>query len=179
MEMQFWLIPSFFSVALVYSMAGFAGGSSYLALLVLSGMDYRLLPAVALVCNLAVASHSFYFFRRHFSLKSVLPFAVTSVPLAYLGGRMEIEKKTFILLLGLSLLAAGFRLFFSRKKEAVKSVSAPVLWTVGILSGAVLGFLAGLVGIGGGIFLSPLLMLMGWADAKRAAGAAAFFILIN
>lgn len=182
MESLFWLIPAFFMVAVVYSMAGFGGGSSYLALLALSGANYLLIPPVALICNLIVASSAFYFYFRagHFSIKKILPFIITSIPFAYWGGTLQIGKETFLLLLGLSLLAASLRLFLTDAAAGNRyEPSRKTLWLVGSLLGMVLGFLSGLVGIGGGIFLSPLLMLLGWAHSKQAAACASFFILVN
>lgn len=182
MEPIYWLIPAFFVVALVYSMAGFAGGSSYLALLALGGLNYLSLPPISLVCNIIVASSAFYFFHRagHFSWRNTVPFMVTSIPFAYLGGQMPISNELFVWLLSASLIIAGFRLFLSdRSVSAKKSPSRLVLFLAGPLIGILLGFWSGVVGIGGGILLSPLLLLLGWAGSKEAAAASSFFILVN
>ncbi len=177
-----YLVPLFFLTALVYSMAGFGGGSTYIAILVLLSHPYESIPKVALLCNLIVAGGGFaVFFREgHFSSKTVIPFIVTSIPAAYLGGSVPIGKNLFSILLSLSLLVAAFRMFLSDEAFVPKrKVSWKTAWMVGLPSGLLLGGLAGLVGIGGGIFLSPLLYLLGWADAKRAAAASSFFILAN
>ena len=182
LELPFWLPIAFFLIALVYSMVGFAGGSSYLAILILAGLPYKQVPPIALTCNLIVSCSAFWHFYKggYFNFKSVLPFIVLSIPMAFLGGKMAIDKELFYLLLGFSLLVAGVRLLMPDKKfEDHCFVSLKERWFVGAPLGAGLGFLSGLVGIGGGIFLSPLLLLMRWVNAKEAAAAASFFILVN
>lgn len=172
----------FFLTSLVYSMVGFGGGSTYLALLVLFSIPYEMIPSTALVCNIIVVSGGCYFFikEKHFSLRLMLPFLLTSIPSAFIGGRVSVNKTTFLLLLGFSLFAASLRMFFS-DKETVKKyrVSNRRLWGVGLPIGAVFGFLSGLTGIGGGIFLAPCLYLLGWAPARTIAATASFFILMN
>jgi hypothetical protein len=182
MEHFICLIPLFFLTALLYSSVGFAGGSTYLALLALFAFPYAAMPKVALLCNLIVAAGGFYvFFREGFlSPKKVFPFVVTSIPAAYAGGSIPISKTAFLWMLSLSLLFAGLRLFFSEKAFAAqKEVSWAQTWKVGLPLGAMLGFFSGLVGIGGGIFLAPLLYFLGWAHAKEVATASSFFILVN
>ena len=177
-----WLPAAFFLIAFVYSMAGLAGGSSYLAVLILAGLTYKQVPSVALFCNLIVSTCAFWHFYRggHFDFKKVLPFVLLSIPAAYFGGSMMIGKQLFCFLLGLSLLVAGARMLLPEKKsEATRLISDRERWLVGLPVGAALGFLSGLVGIGGGIFLSPILLLIRWANAKQAAAAASFFILVN
>ena len=177
-----WIVPSFFAVALVYSTVGLGGGSSYLALLALSAVPYPTIAPIALTCNLLVASSGLYFFRRSgcLSLKQVLPFVATSIPAAYWGGTVALEKETFTWLLGVSLAVAAFRLFLSDRAFASKEgLTWKRAWIVGIPVGSILGFWSGLVGIGGGIFLAPLLLLIGWADAKQAAAASSLFIIVN
>ena len=181
-ETMFWLPVSFFFVALVYSMVGFAGGSSYLALLILAGLPYHEVPPIALFCNLIVSASAFWHFKRagYFDFKKILPFIVLSIPMAFLGGRTAIGKELFCSLLGISLLIAGLRLLMPDKRyEETHTVSDRSMWLIGAPIGAALGFLSGLVGIGGGIFLSPLLLLMRWANSKQAAASASFFILVN
>ena len=177
-----WLVILFFFIALFYSMVGFGGGSSYLAFLVLAGIPYTLVPPIGLSCNLIVTSGGLWHFFRagHFKFKIVFPFIFTSIPMAYLGSRMSIGKEVFALLLGISLFAVALRMLLpDRLFENRKEVSWNHAWKVGMPLGALLGFLAGLVGIGGGIFLSPILLLMGWANAKEAAASASFFIVVN
>ena len=177
-----WLPTIFFLIAFFYSMVGFGGGSSYLAVLALTGVSHKEIPVIALICNIIVAAGGLWHFYRagHLRWKTVLPFVVLSVPMAYIGGRLEISKDLFRLLLGFSLLVASVRLFLS-SKQIEKAVEVPHLkrWLVGIPAGGTLGFLSGLVGIGGGIFLSPMLILLRWANAKEAAGAASLFITVN
>ncbi len=182
MDSLIYILPLFFVTALVYSTAGFAGGSTYIALLVLFGYSYVSAPKVALLCNLVVAAGGCYFFIKngHFSVRKVLPFVITSIPAAYLGGRFPIGKGLFMLLLAFSLLMAGLRMLLAEDSFARgNEVSWRRSFLVGLPSGAVLGGLAGLTGIGGGIFISPFLFLLGWANAKEAAAAASFFIFVN
>ena len=177
-----WLILSFFVIALFYSMVGFGGGSSYLAVLALAGLSYQHIPPIALTCNLIVAGGGFIHFYRggHFEPRKVLPFIVFSVPMAYLGGSILIKREFFFLLLGLSLLAAAARMVIpDHDFEQTKEVSWKRACMVGLPVGGGLGFLSGLVGIGGGIFLSPLLLMMRWVNVKQAAACASFFIFVN
>lgn len=176
------LIPLFFLTALAYSMAGFGGGSTYLALLVLFDIPHESVRTVALLCNIAVVSFGTWHFARggHLSLQKVLPFMVTSVPMAYFGGTIQISKTSFTLLLGVSLAVAAARMLWIGKAiEPTAPVKQRTVWLVGAPLGALLGFLAGIVGIGGGIYLAPVLLFLGWANAKEMAAAASFFILVN
>jgi molybdopterin synthase catalytic subunit/uncharacterized membrane protein YfcA len=175
------LIPLFFLVALLYSMGGFGGGSSYLALLVLFAVPLPVIPIVALLCNIIVVSNgSFQFVRAgHFSWKLLVPFAVTSIPFAYLGGRIHVSKTLFLVLLSLSLLCAGLNMLFVRRSEGDSEPCAPAAWKWGLPWGALLGGVSGLVGIGGGIFLSPLLHMFRWGNSKQIAATASLFILLN
>lgn len=181
-EIPFWIPVCFFLIALFYSMVGFGGGSSYLAILVLAGLHYQNIPPTALVCNLIVTGGGCWHFYRagHFKLKNVLPFIMLSIPMAYFGGRILIDKDSFCVLLGIALLAVALRMFLPVERfEHAKDISWKQAWVIGLPLGALLGFLAGLVGIGGGIFLSPLLLLMHWVNIKEAAASASFFIVAN
>jgi uncharacterized protein len=176
------LVPLFFITGLVYSMAGFGGGSTYLALLVLFDVPHDSVRSIALICNLAVVSFGAWQFARagHLRLDKVLPFLLTSIPMAYWGGTLNISKFAFTLLLGISLAVAASRMLWMGKSvEPQTAIRRHIIWTVGLPLGALLGFLAGVVGIGGGIYLAPVLLLLGWADAKQTAAAASFFILVN
>jgi len=176
------LAALFCVTALIYASAGFAGGSTYLALLALAGFSYQLMPATALVCNVVVASGGAFHYARagHFRLKNVLPFLLTSVPLAYVGGRWPISKQAFMLLLGVMLFVAALRLLLNDKKFQRHAEPAwKQAWLTGLPLGALLGLVSGLTGIGGGILLSPVLYLLGWADAKQVAAASSLFILAN
>jgi uncharacterized membrane protein YfcA len=176
------LAALFFFVALVYSTVGFAGGSSYLALLQIHGTPSHLLPLISLGCNLIVSAQGFAQFARagHFPLRRSLPFVALSVPAAYLGGLYPIREKTFFFLLALSLSAAGILLLVPLKPG--KPVDTPLrrlMGRFGPLLGAPLGLLSGIVGIGGGIFLAPILHLARWAPEREIAALAACFIFTN
>ncbi|MBI2501585.1 MAG: sulfite exporter TauE/SafE family protein [Deltaproteobacteria bacterium] len=176
------LVPLFFATAFIYSMAGFGGGSTYLALLVLFSLPHIMIPKVALLCNLVVVTGGSYFFIKegHFSFKKTVPFIVASIPAAYWGGTVLVQKEMFQLLLGFSLLAAALRMFLSESAFTIRSnVSWKSSWLIGLPLGFLLGGLAGLVGIGGGIFLSPILYFLGWTNAKQTAASSSVFILVN
>lgn len=174
------LIPLFFLTALIYSMAGLGGGSTYLALLALFAFPYEQIPQTALLCNLIVVAGGCWQFSGHFSLKRVLPFVLTSLPAAYWGGTISVDKTVFTLILGLSLCVAALRMAISDHRYEGRAVLPwKRAWLVGLPVGALFGLLSGLVGIGGGIYLSPTLLLLGWADSRQAAAAASFFILVN
>ncbi|MFM5894747.1 MAG: sulfite exporter TauE/SafE family protein [Novosphingobium sp.] len=174
-----WLPPAFFATALLYASVGFGGGSTYNALLSLAGFDYRLLPIVSLCCNVIVVSGSTIRFARAGVVpwKRAFVLALIAAPLAYLGGQTPIKQATFLVLLGLSLIAAGLALFFPRAAEREAEPKPLAKWMP--LAVAPLGYLAGLVGIGGGIFLAPLLHFTRWANARAIAATTSLFILIN
>ena len=174
------LAALFLITALLYGAAGFGGGSTYNALLVLAGTDYRAVPVVALACNVLVVAVGSWRFARsgHVDWRRIWPLLVLSVPFAWLGGRLAIAETVFVGLLAASLLAAGLLMLWQPdwEKEA-----PPVLRSrlAEPLAGGALGFLAGLVGIGGGIFLAPLLYMLRWGPPKAIAGTCAVFILAN
>ncbi len=172
----------FFIVALFYASVGFGGGSSYLALLVLWELPYAAIPVIALICNIVVVSGNSVHYARagYINSRLLFPLVLPSVLTAYVGGRLPIEKETFVLILFFSLLAAGLRLLIQHRSYgddpgAYRAVS---LWlATGI--GAALGLLAGVTGIGGGIFLAPALYMLRAAPPKQIAAAASLFILLN
>ena len=172
----------FLVTALLYSSVGFGGGSTYLALLLIWEIPYFIFPVIALLCNIIVVSgNCFNYIRaRNLNLKLLIPYLVGSIPLAYIGGSLPIEKKLFEILLFLVLAIAGTLLLFNFKSYGDREESyrkIPVL--VSILIGGLLGFMSGVVGIGGGIFLSPILFLIGAGRPKHIVTAASLFILIN
>jgi len=172
----------FFVTAVLYASVGFGGGSTYNALLVLADTDYRLLPSIALACNLIVVTGGVWQYRRSgdLNLKFALPFIALSIPMAWFGGTVPIERETFVMFLGLSLLAAGIAMWFQAPESKASPPGSPLVnWFVGLPVGAATGFLAGMVGIGGGIFLAPCLHLLRLADPKRIAATASFFIMVN
>lgn len=176
------LIPLFMTTAAAYSSVGFGGGSTYLALLAASGVSYAVLPSTALACNIVVTAMGCYKFARagYFRAKTVVPFLVASVPAAYLGGLVPVGKRAFLLLLGMSLLAAAARLFLPDVRfQRVRDVSWTKAVATGLPIGFGLGFLSGITGIGGGIFLAPVLYFLGWAEARVVAASASVFILAN
>lgn len=170
---------AFFVIALIYSAVGFGGGSTYIALLAFSGQPAELIPLVALPCNILVVSLGSYFAvsRRDFDWRMATPFFVASVPMAFLGGVLPIDASVYFLLLGLSLAVAGLSLCL-RKAPDDSSVVAKS-WRLAAFIGAGLGLLSGVVGIGGGIFLAPILHHLRWASSKTIAALCSFFILIN
>ena len=174
------LTPAFFVTALLYASVGFAGGSTYNALLVLAGVDQKIFPIVALACNLIVATGGSIRFARAGMVpwKRLWPLLAVSIPAAAIGGALPVSKLLFIALLGGSLLVAGLMLMVQPEpidrpeREGRFAVLGPMI-------AAPLGLLSGIVGIGGGIFLAPVLHLMGWDRAKRVAASASVFILAN
>lgn len=174
-----WLAALFGLTAALYAAVGFGGGSTYNALLALWGVDYRILPAIALICNIIVVTGGSIRFARAGLVpwRRLWPVLLLSAPLAWLGGRLPISEAMFIGLLGASLLVAGFLLLFQpeRNEDLPERRSR---YLTPIIGGGV-GFLSGLVGIGGGIFLAPVMHLIGWARAKRIAASASVFILVN
>jgi uncharacterized protein len=174
------LAVAFLATALLYASVGFGGGSTYNALLVLGGTDYRAIPSIALVCNILVVTLGSWRFAAagHVPWRRVWPLFALSVPLAWLGGRIAVAERTFIGLLAISLFAAGLTMVFQRERGADREPSEAPGWVEPLIGGG-LGFLAGIVGIGGGIFLAPVLHLMRWGRAKAIAGTCAVFILVN
>lgn len=174
-----WLALAFFATALLYASVGFGGGSTYSALLALAGTNYQLLPILSLSCNILVVSGSTIRFARAGTMpwKGALTVSLVAAPLAFLGGLTPIKETTFLFLLGLSLVGAGLALLLPRapEREAVPTRLAEFMPA----AAAPLGYLAGLVGIGGGIFLAPLLHLTRWDRARRIAASTSLFILIN
>lgn len=176
-----WLTPAFFLTALLYASVGFGGGSTYNALLALAGVDYRLLPAVALTCNILVVIGGTWRFHaaRLMPWKRALPLVVISAPFAWAGGLTPIKETLFLSLLAGSLLLAGLALLLQKDRDPVEGVPDRKATIADLLTGAGVGYLAGLVGIGGGIFLAPYLHFTRWAGAKSIAATASLFILVN
>ncbi len=171
------LLPIFFGIALIYSSAGFGGGSSYIAVLALFPIEFASIRFIALLCNITVVSASVLLFYSSgfLKLKRIWPLIILSIPLAYLGGRFRMEETLFFILLGFTLLGAS--LLMLMQPAHTDSKSWPI-YTHGVIGGGI-GFLSGLVGIGGGIFLSPVLHLTKWASPKTIAATTALFILVN
>lgn len=172
------LVAAFFLVALLYASVGFGGGSTYSALLALSGFDYRLLPVLSLACNIVVVAGSSIRFAhaRITPWRGALVLTAFAAPAAFLGGLTPIARESFLLLLGASLVLTGLGLFLPTL-SADHPPTRLAHWMP--LAAAPIGYLAGLVGIGGGIFLAPLLHLTRWHDARAIAATASLFILVN
>ncbi len=171
------LIPLFL-VAALYGTVGHGGASGYLAVMALASVAPAVMKPTALTLNLAVSLiGTVLFFRAgHFAWRLFWPFAVTSIPFAFLGGRLDVPTHVFKLLLAFALGFAALRLLLpAPKNEELRP--APIIWV--LVAGALMGVLSGLIGVGGGIFLTPLLLLMRWADTKTAAAVSAPFIFVN
>ena len=172
----------FFVTAILYSSVGFGGGSTYLALLFICGVPYFIFPLIALSCNIVVVSGNCFNYIRagNLNLKLLIPYLIGSIPLAFIGGSLPIEKKIFEILLFVVLAIAGLLLLFNFKSYEDNEkdfIKIPV--TISILIGGILGFISGVVGIGGGIFLSPILFLIRAGRPKHIVTSASLFILIN
>ena len=172
----------FFVTALIYSSVGFGGGSTYLALLLLWGIPYQIFPIIALSCNIIVVSgNSFNYIRAgNLNLKLLLPYLIGSIPFAFIGGSIQIQKELFEILLFFVLATAGVLLLINFKSYGDNSISYKTLpFYISSLIGVILGFISGIVGIGGGIFLSPILYLFKAANPKHITTTVSLFILIN
>lgn len=172
----------FFIIATLYSSVGFGGGSSYLALLALLIIDFFTIRSIALVCNIVVVSSScfIYYKKGLFDIQKFLPFVITSIPLSFLGASVRLTEVVFFLILGISLVLAALALIAQTKllqKAEGKPKKYPVFFLYVI--GGIIGFFAGMVGIGGGIFLAPLLLFLRWDKPILIASLVSFFILVN
>jgi len=172
----------FFITAILYSSVGFGGGSTYLALMLIWDIPYYIFPIIALFCNIIVVSGNSinYIKSGNLNLKLLTPYLIGSIPFAFFGASISIEKDIFEILLFIILATAGFFLFiesksFSNEKLKIKKISN----LLSIFIGSTIGFVSGLVGIGGGIFLSPILFLMKAGYPKHIAATASLFILVN
>ena len=172
----------FLITATLYSSVGFGGGSTYLALLLIWGLPYNVFPIIALSCNIIVVSGNCFNYIRtgNLNIKLLIPYLIGSIPLAFIGGSLPVEKKIFEILLFAVLLIAGSLLLinfksYDDKKESYRNIP----YFMSIIIGGILGFISGVVGIGGGIFLSPILFLLKVARPKHIIVAASLFILIN
>ena len=172
----------FFVTAILYASVGFGGGSTYLALLLLWGVPYFIFPVVALTCNIIVVSGNCFNYIRagNLNLKLLIPYLIGSIPLAFIGGSLPVEKEFFEILLFVVLTVAGVLLLFKfnsydEKIEIFRKI--PII--ISILIGGILGFISGVAGVGGGIFLSPILFLLKAGKPKHIVTTASLFILIN
>lgn len=174
------LLLFFIAIAAIYASVGFGGGSSYLALLTLYGFSFPEIKLTALTCNIIVVTGGTLIFARDKQVpwRKAIPLIITSVPFAFLGARMKLKQDTFFIILGCSLVAAAILLWLKTRK-ASDFEPKPTSEAVGLVIGGAIGFLSGMVGIGGGIFLAPLLNLLRWDTPKKIAATASLFILVN
>jgi len=172
------IILAVFVVAVLYSSVGHGGASGYLAVMAFLAVAPEITRPTALVLNLFVASIATVQFYRsgYFSWRIFLPFAATSIPMAFVGGMIHLPTNVYKLILGVVLIFAAFRLAINLKGDD-EHREPPIIWA--LLIGAIIGLLSGLVGVGGGIFLTPVLLLAKWSETKSAAGVSALFILVN
>jgi uncharacterized membrane protein YfcA len=176
-QTHYLLIGSFFIISIIYSSVGFGGGSSYLALLSLTGLAFIEFRAISLICNIIVVSVGTFLYAKNGFLnwKKVIPLVFLSIPMAFLGGYLKIDKHIFLILLGITLVLASVLMLV--KKNKVKGLKYGPIKTS--IIGGIIGFISGMVGIGGGVFLSPILHLTNWSSVKNIAAASSFFILVN
>lgn len=172
----------FFAAAVLYSSVGHSGASGYLAVMALMGVEGTVMKPVALAVNVLVASIAAVQFvqARRFSWSLFWPFGLASIPLAYLGGTVELPGEVYRPVAGAALLFAAYRLWKAEDRPSEAKVTAKTRPLVlSLVAGAAIGFLSGLIGIGGSVFLGPLLLFTGWSNAKEAAGVSAAFNLVN
>lgn len=176
-----WLPLGVALIALVYSLVGHGGASGYLALLAMTSLLPRDVAITALLINLVVAGTSFVLYKlaRHFSWKLAWPFLLASGPLAYFGSRLPIAESVYYWLVGGVLLVSGLRLFWPTTSATTTTTTIFPGVPIRLGTGAGIGLLSGLVGVGGGIFLSPVLLLARWATAKQTSAVSAIFIVAN
>ena len=168
-----------FVIAFLYASVGHGGASGYLALMAIYGISPDVMKPTALLLNLFVSVVSFIQFYRggHFKMKLFWPLAVGSVPFAFIGGLMHMDASVYKIILGILLVIAVVRFLFFSKFKNVEPKDPQVV--LALLIGVVIGFLSGLIGIGGGIILSPILLLLGWSNMKQTAAISALFIFVN
>ena len=179
--MEYLLPLLFVLVAFIYSSVGLGGGSSYTALMAIFGISYLIIPTTSLALNLIVTSIGVINFWRngHGRLGLIGPFIMTSIPMAYLAGTLLLSKTIFQLLLLITLMLVLIRIYFLNNLQFSFQLSGVKKWVFILGLGAVLGFVAGAVGIGGGIYLVPLIIMFGLGSEKEAAAAGAMFIWVN
>lgn len=172
------IVLAVFVVAILYSSVGHGGASGYLAVMAFLAVQPAVTRPTALILNVFVASiAAFQFYRRgYFDWRVFLPFAAASIPFAFIGGTINLPLEVYRTILGLVLFFAAFRLAWNLSPD--REIIAPKIW-IALIVGAFIGLLSGLIGVGGGIFLTPVLLLMNWTEARTAAGVSAAFILVN
>lgn len=166
-------------VAFMYAGVGHGGASGYLALMALFMFPLEIMKPTALLLNIFIAGVSFWAFKKrgHFNWKLFYPFALASIPAAFIGGYMEVEVVLYKKVLAVLLIFSVLRMlgFLGKEKEELRNLK---IWE-GLVTGAAIGFFSGMIGIGGGIILSPAILLMGWGRMKETAAVSALFIFVN
>jgi len=177
----YFLAVLFFVVAFAYSSVGLGGGSSYTALMAIFGMNTLAIPMISLSLNLVVTSvGSFNFIRnKHAKIKLIIPFLISSMPMAYIGGALKLPKEVFYGVLLLSLVFVAARIYFWQNATIKLNIDQKGKIFISLLAGSALGLVAGIVGIGGGIYLVPLIIILGLGTQKEAAACGAVFIWLN
>lgn len=176
------LVPLFFVVGALYASVGHAGASGYLAVMALVGISAAVMRPTALAINVIVAAIAFVHFWRagHFSWRLLLPFIIGSIPAAFIGGLITLPARPLALAIGVVLLLTSLRMAWTAlRPPRIPREPRPPIVPMAVAAGMALGLLSGLTGTGGGIFLSPLMLLFNWADTKRTAATSAAFILVN
>jgi len=179
-DAQFLLAACMFLGAVLYSSVGHAGASAYIALMALFGVAPAVMRPTALVLNILVAS---LISRRYlraglFRWRTLWPFLIGAIPLAFIGGAIHLPGNYYRWIVGVALLIGGARLLWPKRINAQREIHDPPVWA-GVLLGSGIGLLSGLTGTGGGIFLSPIILFLGWSDIRTTSGIAATFILCN
>lgn len=177
----YFLAILFFIVAFIYSSVGLGGGSSYTALMAIFSFNSLAIPLVSLTLNILVTSiGSFNFIRnKHAKIKLILPFLISSVPMAYLGGALQVPKEMFYWILLISLIFVAARIYFWKSISMQLGLKNKGKIIISLITGSILGLIAGIVGIGGGIYLVPLIIILGLGSEKEAAACGAIFIWLN
>jgi hypothetical protein len=175
-----YILPLVFIIAFLYSSVGHGGASGFLALMALVGMNPMLMRSSALVLNLFVAGIAFYQYYRagHFRWRLFWPFAIGSIPFAFIGATIHLNPHLYKQILGVCLVLAALRIFGLFNQKDQDNTKEPNIY-IGILIGAILGLISGAIGIGGGIILSPIMLLCNWGKLKEISAVSALFILVN
>ncbi|MCW8854363.1 MAG: sulfite exporter TauE/SafE family protein [Gammaproteobacteria bacterium] len=171
----------FFIIAFAYSSVGLGGGSSYTALMAILGFNALTIPMISLTLNLMVTTiGSVNFIRnKHANIKLILPFLLSSMPMAYLGGALQLPKEVFFIVLWLSLIFVACRIYLWKDTGFKLNLNTQQKIIISVIAGSILGMIAGIVGIGGGIYLVPLVLILGLGSAKEAAACGAIFVWLN
>ncbi|GMQ97158.1 MAG: sulfite exporter TauE/SafE family protein [Gammaproteobacteria bacterium] len=177
----FFIAGLFFIIAFVYSSVGLGGGSSYTALMAILGFNVLAIPLLSLTLNIIVTSVGSYQFIRnkHAKIRLILPFLISSIPMAYVGGTLDVPKELFYWVLLISLIFVAVRIYFWSDTAIKLSIGTTGKNILSVISGSILGLVAGIVGIGGGIYLVPLIIVLGLGTVKEAAACGAIFIWLN